>query len=114
MTLMECGCEIHPTGQMMDEHYIEYCDSHKAVYYRKMLGTTREELAALAHEQWSGWMKHLFSKCITNEYEGMIIPKWAVDRWIRQMNTNYNGLSEEEKDSDRFEADRVIKLLENK
>ena len=76
----------------------------------------REELAALAHEQWSGWMKHLFSKCEETVYFGgeltkSTIPTWARDRWMRQMNTPYAELPEEEKESDRAEADRVIALL---
>jgi hypothetical protein len=29
---------------------------------RPTLREKREELAALCHKQWSGWMKHLFSK----------------------------------------------------
>lgn len=76
----------------------------------------REELAALAHEQWSGWMKHLFSKCVIVTYQGgervvAEIPHWARERWARQMNTPYSELSDEEKESDRAEADRVIALL---
>jgi hypothetical protein len=74
----------------------------------------REELAALAHEQWSGWMRYLFSKCeITRPGEplGLVIPEWAVTRWERQMNTPYAELPEQEKDSGRAEADRVLALI---
>ena len=69
----------------------------------------REELADLCHQQWSGWMEYLFSTCI--EENGLIIPTWAAERWKRQMNTAYKDLSEEEKDSDRREADRFIATL---
>lgn len=72
----------------------------------------REELAALAHEQWSEWMKYLFSNCVENPYSGeLVLPKWAVDRWRRQMNTPYAELPEDEKQSDRVEADRVLSRL---
>lgn len=77
----------------------------------------REKLAALAHEQWSGWMEHVFRRCeampgtITGEVAPVVIPLWAVENWGRQMLTPYAELSEEEKDSDRKEADRVLKLL---
>lgn len=75
----------------------------------------REKLAALAHEQWSGWMKYLFSKCeiLPNGDLGelAVIPEWAVQRWKRQMETAYADLSEQEKNSDREEADRVLALL---
>ena len=70
----------------------------------------REELAALCHEQWSGWMRYMFSKCDWKGEE-KIIPAWATKRWHVQMNTPYSALSTEEKDSDRAEADRFIALL---
>ena len=72
----------------------------------------KEKLAELAHEQWSGWMKHLFSKMEIKLDGTASIPAWAVTRWQRQMNTEYKNLSEEEKNSDREEAERVIKLIE--
>lgn len=73
----------------------------------------REKLAELCHEQWSGWMKYLFSKC--NDHPAgtgaLVMPAWAVERWRRQMNTPYRELSEPEQDSDRTEADRFLDLL---
>jgi len=75
----------------------------------------REELAALCHKQWSGWMQYLFSKCDENPETGQVtIPRWAFDRWSRQASTKYAGLSKQEKDSDRKEADRFIALIEGK
>jgi hypothetical protein len=75
----------------------------------------REKLAALAHDQWSGWMEYLFSKTDKFEIEGraagVVIPNWAVERWRRQMKTPYAELPEEEKESDRKEADRVLSLM---
>ena len=71
----------------------------------------RECLASLCHEQWSGWMKYMFSKFERQHNGDWWIPKWAFERWARQMNTDYKDLTEEEKDSDREEADRFIRLL---
>ena len=71
----------------------------------------RERLAALCHRQWSGWMNYLFSKGTFNLDGTWTMPKWAVDRWRRQKNTPYMNLSEEEKDNDRAEADRLIALI---
>jgi hypothetical protein len=71
----------------------------------------REKLADLAHKQWSGWMKHLFSKSRKNDDGTVTIPAWAVERWARQMNTDYKDLPEEEKESDREEARKVIQVL---
>lgn len=71
----------------------------------------REELAAFCHnEQWSDWMKYLFSKCVKEEF-GLLIPNSWVEHWNRQINTPYKDLSEREKNSDRKEADAILKIL---
>lgn len=73
----------------------------------------REQLAALAHEQWSGWMRYLFG-CL--EYaadadaEPRLITLSSYERWKRQTRTPYAELTEAEKESDRKEADRVLAL----
>ena len=71
----------------------------------------REKLADLQHEIWSHWMKWLFQCCQANEDGSMTIPKEKVSRWQRQMITPYSQLSDAEKDSDRIEADKVLKVL---
>lgn len=71
----------------------------------------REQLAAYAHEAWSGWMRYLFSKCDA-QWNGRVIPPWAVERWQRQLATPYAELPEEEKASDRAEADTILALFE--
>ena len=81
-----------------------------------------EALAELCHSQWSGWMKYLFSHCGEQvKFEegehfktgNMVIPKWAVERWGRQMTTDYDFLSAEEQESDRVEARKFIKLIQS-
>ena len=61
----------------------------------------RERLAALEHEQWAHWTRHLLDH-LTPE---------NVERWRRQIDTPYDQLSEPEKDSDREWADRVLELV---
>ena len=73
----------------------------------------REELAKYAHETWSHWMKHIFSLCYNNTTGITIISKLLTDRWIRQMKTPYNELPEEEKESDRKEADKILEIINN-
>lgn len=73
--------------------------------------TLVDDLANLAHEQWSGWMKYLFEKSIKNDDGTVTIPKWAVERWERQVNTNYQDLSEQEQDSDKNEAYKFIEVI---
>lgn len=71
-----------------------------------------EALAEYAHEAWSGWMKYLFDQGEADKDGGVRLPRRSVDWWKRQMNTDYAKLSEEEKDSDRKEADRMIAIFE--
>ena len=70
-----------------------------------------EDGAKIAHSQWSDWMKHLFSKCTFLSDGTVIIPSWAVSRWTQQMTTEYADLSEQEKQSDRDEAQKYIDWL---
>ncbi len=72
----------------------------------------REQLAQLAHSQWSGWMEYLFSKGTFNDDGTWTMPAWAVERWKRQMTTEYADLSEPEKESDRTEADKFLAVIE--
>jgi len=71
-----------------------------------------EKLAEYAHKAWSGWMQYLFEKSTENEDGTVTIPKWAVDRWKRQANTDYKDLPESEKVSDREEARKIMDTLE--
>lgn len=72
----------------------------------------REQLAALAHDQWSGWMRYLFGRCRWNADGSMTIPAVSVGWWRRQLSTPYAELSEPEKDSDRKEADRYLAIFD--
>lgn len=73
----------------------------------------KEQLADYAHDAWCGWMQYLFKKSKKNNNGTVTIPKWAVDRWSRQANTLYDKLSEDEKESDRDEAKKMIDILKN-
>lgn len=74
-----------------------------------------EALAALAHKQWSGWMNYIFEKCTYKGHraEGyvLILPTEYGERWLRQVSTPYAELPENEKESDRKEARRIIRVL---
>lgn len=71
-----------------------------------------ERFADLAHEQWSGWMRYLFEQSTQNSDGTVTISAALVDRWRRQMTTPYANLPEEQKASDRKEAHKVIRLLQ--
>ena len=51
-----------------------------------------ELLADFEHDRWSRWQKYLFNKCIINSDGTLTIPKDLVDRWSRQMITDYENL----------------------
>lgn len=71
----------------------------------------REMLAAKQHEIWAHWMKYQFSRCIQNEDGSLTIPADSVERWHRQIYTDYADLTELEKESDRHQVDKFIDLV---
>lgn len=104
-------CQSHnvqDVGQLRDAHVAGRAEGAAVV--------AREPLAALSHEQWSGWMRYMFSKCYAEDWDGKphpmtYIPTHLVERWLRQMNTPYADLPESEKESDRVEADKMIAVM---
>ena len=74
----------------------------------------REALAEYAHEAWSRWMTHLFSRVTLNDRNQAVLSADDVRKWQRQLNTAYADLTESEKASDRREADRMIEIFNNR
>lgn len=72
----------------------------------------REALAALCHDQWSGWMEHLFSVAPYTSGAGVSITADNARRWKTQIATPYAHLSAGEQDSDRKEADRILAVID--
>lgn len=60
-----------------------------------------ENLAALEHEQWAHWTKHMLDNLSPEN----------IERWRRQIETPYEQLSEMEKGSDRQWARKAIKII---
>jgi hypothetical protein len=56
-------------------------------------------------------MKYLFEQCESTSFGAMLIPPDKVLRWFNQITTEYENLSEKEKESDREIADSYIKLF---
>ena len=71
----------------------------------------REPLADISHDIWSHWMRWMFSVGTMNADGTWTMPAEKVERWQRQMNTPYADLTEREKDSDREQADKILKVL---
>lgn len=72
----------------------------------------REDLAEYVHEARSGLVRYLFEHSYQREQDGTFcICHGLSERWRRQMTTPYAALSPEEQDSDRAEADRILKIV---
>ncbi len=71
----------------------------------------REQLAAVQHAIWSHWMKYMFSCGAFNADGSWTMPADKAERWSRQMETDYSGLTEKERISDRDQADKVLTTL---
>jgi hypothetical protein len=73
-----------------------------------------EVLADIEHQRWADWQKHLHEISDKNDDGSIRLNPLDVQRWEMQINTHYNNLSEEEKESDREQVKRylnIIKLL---
>mgnify|MGYP003973184805 FL=1 len=57
-----------------------------------------EVLADLEHRQWAHWTRYMLDNFTPEN----------VDRWRKQVQTDYSDLSEREKDSDRTWASTVL------
>ena len=71
----------------------------------------REKLAAQQHEIWAHWMQYLFSVCTENSDGTYTIPADEVRLWKHQLTTPYVELTEEDKDSDREQADKILRVI---
>jgi hypothetical protein len=74
----------------------------------------REQLAALQHQIWSDWVRHMFKVSTANPDGTVTIPSQYVQQWQREINTDYGMLSEDEKDGDREQVDKITRLLNTK
>ena len=71
----------------------------------------RQALAWVQHNIWSHWMRHLFEVSHLNDDNTVTIPSEKVGCWKRQMEADYFDLPEEERESDQFQADKIIYFL---
>lgn len=99
--------QIEALGQELRQKVAE-CDKLRADIADILLMPSKEAVADLVHNQWTGWMKYLFSKCEFNDDGTVTIPAWAVERWKRQTATVFLELPSEEKETDLAEAKKVI------
>ena len=70
-----------------------------------------EELAAIEHERWSHWQRYVHAKGRRQPDGSLILPAELVERWERQIATDYGELSDDEKESDREQVRRYLGLI---
>jgi hypothetical protein len=70
-----------------------------------------EQLADKEHASWARWMRYVFDLGKTNEDGSFTIPAASASRWLRQANTDYKELSEQEKQSDRNEVAHILSII---
>jgi hypothetical protein len=71
----------------------------------------REKLADVMHAIWAHWMRYMFSCGTFNNDGSWTMPADKVERWKRQMETDYTDLTDKERESDRHQADKVIAVI---
>jgi len=60
-----------------------------------------DKMADIQHAIWAKWMVWMFEQGIFQSDSTWIMPQDKVERWARQMDTEYRVLSEKEQQSDR-------------
>jgi len=106
-------CSYHAKKTTIDDCYLcsvsnaPFGSCHK-IKDKKVV----EKLADEVHDIWRNWMNYVFDVCVISDtHEGIVIPMKNVERWQRQMNTDYKDLPEEEKRSDIIIALKFMELL---
>ncbi|RDJ05076.1 hypothetical protein [Rhizobium grahamii] len=71
-----------------------------------------EELAAIEHERWAHWQQYMHSEAERQPDGSLLIPAALVERWERQIKTDYDQLPEDERESDREQVMKYLPLVQ--
>ena len=81
---------------------------------------TIEKLADIEHQRWSDWQRYIMTESFkfvkVDRKTGIAtfeIPMEWWNGWLRQINIDYEDLTEEEKEFDREQVRRYIHLIDN-
>lgn len=107
-------------GQKLDRS-LDVCDGcrtgFEAWWNNKIVkldhNSVLEVVAEECHRQWSGWATHVLDRMerAVDRDEWALNGDW-VRRWQRQIDTDYENLSTDERESDRREARRILAAIE--
>lgn len=70
-----------------------------------------ETLAAIEHERWAHWQSYLHRQGDAKPDGSIMLRSDQVREWNRQISTPYSDLSDHEKDSDREQVWRYLRVL---
>ena len=77
----------------------------------KVINALIERLADIEHQRWAHWQRYMHDRCRRNPDGSITVPQEYVEQWERQIETPYEGLSEQEKESDRDQVRRYLPQL---
>ena len=75
---------------------------------QERLEAVLERLAAIEHERWAHWQRYIHSRAEQLPDGSMVIPADLVARWSKQIETPYEALTAEERESDREQVRRYL------
>ena len=70
-----------------------------------------DRLAAIERERWAHWQQYLHGQCQRTDNGSLVIPVELAKRWSAQIETPYAQLSEAERESDREQVRRYLRLI---
>lgn len=70
-----------------------------------------ERLASIEHERWSHWQRYVHDQGERSSNGGLVLSKDLIERWERQIATDYADLSDQEKESDREQVRRYLEVI---
>lgn len=71
-----------------------------------------ERFADFYHGERSGWIKEMLGETASNSDGSITISKEQLDMWENRMNTPYQDITEDEKESSKSQAAKIIDIVE--
>ncbi|WP_430250435.1 hypothetical protein [Neorhizobium sp. DAR64860/K0K1] len=78
---------------------------------QERLEAALDQLASIEHERWGHWQRYMHSKAERQPDGSMVIPAELVAKWSRQMETPYEALTPEERESDKDQVRRYLPTI---
>ncbi len=70
-----------------------------------------ERLASIEHERWSHWQRYLHDQGDRRDDGSLLLSGDLIERWEKQIATDYADLSDQEKESDREQVRRYLEVI---